>query len=97
MREIPHKRRSGPAARDRKKPVSDALTVTVARIMGSRAVIHQSRARIEAAAAQLAARSAEIEVAAWSEAVRGAHPPQRPAASAQDDGGGGGDAWRRAG
>jgi hypothetical protein len=85
MREITPAQRSGPAVRDRKKPVSDALSVTVARIMGSRAVIHQSRARVEAAAAQLAARSAEIDVAAWSEVLRGARPAPQDAAQAQDD------------
>jgi hypothetical protein len=75
MREITEAQRSGPAARDRKKPVSDALSVTVARIVGSRAVIDQSRARVEAAAAQLAARSAEI--ADWADALRDADPTQR--------------------
>jgi ABC-type hemin transport system substrate-binding protein len=84
MREIHQARRSGPAARDRRKPASDALSVTVARIMGSRAVIDQSRARIEAAAAQLAARSAEIEVIAWIGAAGGDLPASGDEADAQD-------------
>lgn len=79
MREITEAQRSGPAARDRKKPVSDALSVTFTRIMGSQAVIHQSRARVEAAAAQLAARSAEIDVVVWTAALRGAEAADRDA------------------
>jgi hypothetical protein len=84
MREITEAQRSGPAARDRKKPVSDALSVTFTRIMGSQAVIHQSRARVEAAAAQLAARSAEIDVVVWNEALRGARSVERDAPELDD-------------
>jgi hypothetical protein len=85
MREITEAQRSGPAARNRKKPVSDALSVTFSRITGSQAVIHQSRARIEAAAAQLAARSAEIDVVVWTEALRGAAAVGGGAAAGGDE------------
>jgi predicted nucleic acid-binding Zn-ribbon protein len=90
MREIDEAQRRGEESRRHLPPASDALSVTVAMIAGSRSRIDQSRARVEAAAARLAARAAELRRAAQAVQVRrAAQERERDAEPAEG--------WRAAG